>query len=242
MEKVSLFCLPFAGGNKRSYRLFQERTPSFINIVSLEYPGRGARIRENFASNANELVDDLYSQIKNLISRGKYAIYGHSLGGLVGFLLARKIISWERYPPMHLFVTGTSGPSSTSRLEKQFHSMKKEDFFEQIKSFGGLPEEILKDEEMLDFFEPILRADFKLSETYIHENREPLPVPFTVITGAEESLEEQDIQLWQSESTFSVDFIKMKGYHFFILENADPIMKVISKKILFHLKQDGREY
>ncbi len=41
--KLNVFFLPFAGGNKYSYRDFKEKAPSFINIISLEYPGRGAK-------------------------------------------------------------------------------------------------------------------------------------------------------------------------------------------------------
>jgi surfactin synthase thioesterase subunit len=61
MTTLNLFCLPFAGGNKYSYRGYGERAPSFLNIVTLEYPGRGARLKEPLLSNIKDLVNDMYS-------------------------------------------------------------------------------------------------------------------------------------------------------------------------------------
>ena len=109
---INLFCLPFAGGNKYSYQKYIEKAPSFLNIIPIEYPGRGARMKEPLISEAELLVDDLYHLIKKAADQGDYAIYGHSMGGLIGYLVARKLIENNHRPPLHLFITGTSGPTS----------------------------------------------------------------------------------------------------------------------------------
>lgn len=235
MKKTTdLFCLPFAGGNKYSYREFLDKSPSFLNIVTLEYPGRGGRMKDPLITDINELVDDIYGQIKPLIKDNHYAIYGHSLGGLMTYLLTLKLIENNDQLPVHLFITGTTGPSAISRTEKKRHLLEKKEFVEEIRELNGMPEEILNNEELLFYFEPILRSDFKVSEEYIYQEQAPLNIPFTVITGTGEDMELEDIQLWQKETTYAVDFKRMPGKHFFIFQHTFKIIEIISKKLYLH--------
>lgn len=230
--KINLVCLPFAGGNKYSYRKLFEGLPRYVNVITVEYPGRGSRIREKLVSDMGVLVEDLYRQVRNTADKGEYAIYGHSLGGLLACLLTIKLLQNHHRPPEHIIITGTSGPSAPSRLERKRHLLPKGEFIEEIKELGGMPDEVLQSEELLNYLEPILRSDFKVSETYVHEAHAPLDIPMTVITGTEEDMEQEDILLWQKESRQAVDFRQMSGGHFFILEHTEKIVEVISDKLL----------
>lgn len=236
IPKLNIFCLPFAGGNKYSYREYKEIAPSFINFIFLEYPGRSSRIKEPLLADAHELVDDLYKIIINHIDDRDYAIYGHSLGGLLTYLLTRKLKENGHKLPVHLFVSGTTGPSSTSRGEKKRHLLSKQDFIQELKDLNGMPDEILKNDELLDYYEPILRSDFMASENYVYKVADPLEIPITVITGKEEDMELADIELWQKETTHIVDFIRFPGNHFFIYKYANAIIQIISKKISLTIK------
>lgn len=235
-KSVNIFCLPYAGGNKYSYREFVENAPSFLNIITLDYPGRVPRIKEPLLSNIETLVNDLYKQIKNKVDQKDYAIYGHSMGGLIAYLLTRKLIENNHKAPLHLFITGTSGPSASSRGEKMRHLLPKEEFLQEMKDLDGIPDEILQTEELLSFFEPILRADFKVSENYVYENYDPIDIPITVITGMEEDMELDDIYLWQKETKSVVDFRQMPGKHFFIFKYPVEVVEIISKKISIKTK------
>ena len=231
MQKINLFCLPFAGGNRYSYRLYEENLPDFIRLIPLEYPGRGARLNEPLVTDINWLVDDLYYQIRHFIDKERYAIYGHSMGGLVACLLSRKVIMNSHLNPLHVFITGTQGPSALSRGEKMRHLLNKEEFIDELKALNGCPDEILNNDEMLSYFLPILQADFKASETYKYQEYEPMNVPFTVITGTEENMKPEDIQLWQRETIARVDFRRLPGKHFFIFQYAHKITEIIAKKL-----------
>ena len=236
MESLNVFCLPFAGGNKYSYRLYGENASSLLNIIPMDYPGRGARITEPLIEDIYTLVKDMYNQVCNKIGETDYAIYGHSMGGLVAYLLTRALIENNHKAPLHLFITGTTGPSALSRTDKKRHLLPKEEFINEIKKLGGMPDEILQNEEWLYYFEPILRADFKASENYLHENSAPLKVPMTVITGSDEDMEMADILIWQKESACTVDFRQMPGNHFFIFRHPRAIIDIISKKLSVYIK------
>lgn len=236
MKSVNLFCLPFAGGNKYSYREYEQRAPKFLNIIPLEYPGRGARIREPLLEAMDLLVEDQFNCLKHLIGDTEYGIYGHSMGGVVALFLVKKLID-NGYPdPVHLFITGTTGPSSPSRGSKMRHLMGKKEFIDEILVLDGLPEEVTRHKELVDYFEPILRADFKATETYTYRDSTPLQLPITVITGTEEDMKPEDIQLWQRETDLPIDFITMPGKHFFIFKHPDAIINIIINKLSSYVK------
>jgi surfactin synthase thioesterase subunit len=232
MNKIKIFCIPFAGGSKYSYRVYEELSPPALQLMPLEYPGRGSRIKEPCMNDIHSLVDDLYNQVKHTIPQTPYAIYGHSLGGVAAFLLTRKIISNGHSQPIHLFISGTSGPSAWGRGDRNFHSLDRSEFYKKVRSLEGMPETFFENEELLDFYEPILRSDFRVCETYSYQEEDPLHIPFTVMTGTGEDLLPDDICLWQKESRLPVDFIQLPGGHFFIFEHAASVIGIISKKLL----------
>ncbi|MEX6687941.1 thioesterase domain-containing protein [Danxiaibacter flavus] len=229
-NSLNIFFLPYAGANKYSYREFQKSAPPFLRIIPLEHPGRAARINEPLLSEINMLVDDLYNQVVAHLDTD-YAIYGHSMGGLTGFLLTHKLIRHGHRRPLHLFITGTCGPSAASRQEKIRYDLPQNEFVQAIKNIGRLSSQVLEDASALTYFEPILRADFKACECYVNMQHEPLDVPITVITGMEDDITKEDIRLWQLETRHTVDFRTMPGGHFFIFDHVAEIIVLISRKL-----------
>lgn len=228
---VNLFCLPFAGGNKYCYREYEKQAPAYFNMVTLEYPGRGTRFNECLTRNMETLVDSLYEEIRPGLHENAFAFYGHSMGALVAFFLTRKIIAAGGPPPLHLFITGAMGPAAMNRQPKKRYLMSRKEFFEQIRDLDGCPAEILQNEDLLNFFEPILRADFEVSETYFYERQKTLDIPITVITGIAENMKPEDIRLWQQETSYKVDFRTMPGKHFFIFKFPVEIMAIVDEKL-----------
>ncbi|MBE7172518.1 MAG: thioesterase [Williamsia sp.] len=233
-KPLNLFCLPFAGGNSYSYRQYAEKASSYLNVFPVDYPGHGTRMHEPLIEDIRVLVHDMYLQISPKIGRTDYAIYGHSLGGLVGYLVTRELLKNNHKAPLHLFITGTSGPAALSRTDKKRHLLPRDEFLAEIKRYGGMPDEILDNDEWMDFFEPILRADFKVSENYIYGNDPPLKIPITVITGSEEDIETADISIWQKETNCTIDFKQLPGNHFFIFDYPHTIIEIIYKKLFTH--------
>ncbi|MDO6435736.1 thioesterase domain-containing protein [Flavitalea sp. BT771] len=231
MQKIDLFCLPFGGGNKHSYRRYIENAPPFLNVVTFDYPGRGARIGEPFAQDIDMLVSDLYRQFETLFNRKAYAIYGHSMGALLGYLLTKKIIERGHVSPAHLFFTGTTGPSAVSRRGKKRHLLGRKEFIEEVMNLDEFENQALENEEFVNYFEPILRADFRIIENYVYKESDPLDIPLTVITGTQEDLEPEEIRLWKKETKCAVKFMQLPGKHFFIFHYSRDIMRIISNEL-----------
>lgn len=229
MNQILLFCLPFAGGSKYSYRDLQTHVPDFIKFIVLEYPGRGTRISEDLKHDLQLLVDDVLSQIKSKLSNQQYAIYGHSMGGLIAYRVVRDLLA-RGYPrPRHLFLSGLGGPSAAFREEKKRHLLDRGSLIEEIKSFQGSGKDFFESEELINYYEPILRADFMASENYCHDISIKLPINMTVVTGIEEDLTNQEILAWDNESAFDVNYKRLPGGHFFIFKYAHEMVQIFSR-------------
>jgi surfactin synthase thioesterase subunit len=228
MEKVNLICIPYSGGSKYSLAPLLKKAPANLNPVVLELPGRGARSSEKLCDDINLIEEDIYR--RSILHTGKpYAIYGHSMGGLLAFLLTKRILRNGLPGPVHLFITGTAGPSVSG--DRKYHRLEKKDFIEKIKSLKGMPDEILENEDMMDYFEPIIRSDFKLSETYVYPSSAPFHIPISVIVGEEEDMDADEVATWKMESSAEVAISRLPGNHFFIFEHAELIMKWFGEKV-----------
>jgi len=227
---MNLLCIPYAGGNRYSFSRLLKYFPDHYNIVVLEFPGRGERTEEALLTNTSDLVEDAYRQALPFMDR-PYAIYGHSLGGLIGFLLARRIVANKLPAPLHLFVTGTTGPSH--RENKIISRMPKQEFIDQMRRYKGMPDEILNNSELMSYFEPILRSDFQASETYEYEKGGTLDIPISVAIGTEDDLDPEGVEAWSQESTGPVDIYRYPGNHFFIFDHAESITKLMAAKLSY---------
>ena len=125
-QKIHLFCLPFSGGNSYSYRKLEQYKADFINIIALELPGHGKRMKEALLKDIAEMAEDVFEQMKNSLSE-PYAIYGHSMGATLGYIVSQKIVQQEMNPPLHLFVSGHQGPLVENKRE-ELHVLPKEEF------------------------------------------------------------------------------------------------------------------
>src|ERR1700737_62408 len=110
--KVNLLCLPFAGGTRQSLAFLKDNLPGNIVFHSFEYPGHGRRIKEKNLDDIHKVLDDVYLQIRHFLNE-PYAIYGHSFGALVAYLLAKRMQASGMPEPLHLFVSGVDAPSTS---------------------------------------------------------------------------------------------------------------------------------
>lgn len=70
----------------------------------------------------------------------------------------------EGYRAKYLFISGSRIPSIPE--PKPIYHLPDEAFKRELGRFEGTPKEILENQELLDFFLPMLRADFTMDETY----------------------------------------------------------------------------
>jgi len=235
-SELLIICLPYAGGSGFAFQSLEPFWPKSWKIKTLTYPGRGQKIEDALLYKMEELVEDCWLQIKDIIHT-PYLLFGHSLGGRVAYLLAHKAKQNHKNLPTHLFISGTYGPSVLSKKPYRY-SLPKMELKAILKNYGAIQEEILNDEDAFDFFEPIIRADFQVAETWQYSKKEKLSIPTTVITGTEEDMKESEILLWQKEFDLEVNFKKLSGNHFFLFDHAAKMVQLIEKQAELALRNE----
>lgn len=227
---VKLICMHYGGGNRFSFLKLKEHLSSSIKMESLEIPGHGKRIKEPLLTDLELMAEDLYEQIKGELPRREPVIlYGHSLGGMLLFLLMRLLRSRGHTMPYHLVISGCKAPQFNHIRDTICHELSDEAFKLKLKDLGGFPKEVLDNEELIAFFLPILRADFKAIETYKYTEERPLDIPLTVIAGLDEKISKNDLLGWQKETVHPIKLLQFPGNHFFILEKFNEIGNIINK-------------
>jgi surfactin synthase thioesterase subunit len=211
MIKKQLFLLHFAGGNCYSFEFLRPYLNDF-EFTAVELPGRGKRIHEKLLHNFEEAGRDLFGQITNKLGKQEFLIYGHSLGALLAIHVA-KLLEDAGQPPLHIIATGNPGPGVKDY--SQVFSLSREDFKHYLEQMGGLPPEFLQEDELFDFFEPIIRADFRLAEGDYLQYIQPVNVPVYVAVGSDEDFA-GEINNWEQYTNGGYVGEIWPGNHFFI--------------------------
>jgi surfactin synthase thioesterase subunit len=229
-SETILFCLPFAGSSAYSYRAFQSYADDTLRIAAIDLPGRGRRFCEPLLRDLNDMADDAYNQIRQQLNGGAYTVYGHSMGSWIAYLLVKRILRDGYPPPRHLFVSGRSSPSMPGK-EKDWHRLPRTDFIEILKRFGGTPREVIGHQELMELFEPVLRADFQALANYTYEKSEPLSVPITVLWSGDEDVTRAEALGWREQTTKDFSLLEFSGGHFFIFRHAAEIVRIFSRAV-----------
>lgn len=229
MLTVNVFCLPFAGGSKTSYYRYVDAAPESLTLIPVELPGRGGRFGEPLPGDTDAAVADILRQIRHLLD-DPYAFYGHSMGALLSYLLAKRIAEEGLNQPLHLFLTGKGAPSVPGR-NSPLYLLPDRELVQALRKMGGMPELILNDHKLLDLFLPVIRNDLMVTETYRYEGPAGLSMPITVVTGSEENLHPERTAAWRDESSGEVDIKVLPGGHFFIFDYAREIVDLITRTL-----------
>lgn len=225
---TKIFAIPFAGGSKYSYNVLKEHIDTSFSFHAIELAGRGERMMDELQDDIHQMAEDVFQQIKDQLG-DDYILYGHSMGTILCYLVIKKIVEQGLPQPKHLVVSGAAGPSTEER-ERKRHLLNKTDFRNKLSSYGGSPQEVLDNDELFDFFEPILRNDFKAVETFFYEPWErQMDVPITVLIGLEEGVTLKEAKLWEQETTQAVSVRQFPGRHFFIYNYPGEVVKAIQK-------------
>jgi len=229
-DKINLFCIPFSGGNTYSYFEFRKYLSDEIELLLPELPGRGKRISDPLLDSIEAMTEDLYKQIEGK-TESDYAIFGHSLGALLGYALCKKLTHLNMRLPKHLIVSGQTAPSLIKPENR--HALPDEDFLNIMREMGGTPEELLADKSFIQFFLPIIRADFRSVSSYKYvPMADKLDLPITVMLGDREDIKDEEAQRWNNETKIPVKIHRFEGGHFFIYNNIKKVCGLIENVLL----------
>lgn len=227
--KLRLFCFPYSGGGAHIFRMWANKLPALVEVCPIELPGRGTRLKEPLFTHLPPLVEALVQSLEKHLDK-PFAFFGHSMGGLISFELARSLRRQHIPGPVHLFVSGRSAPQLP--LEPPMHLLPEAEFMNELRRLNGTPKEVLEHEELMQLMLPILRADFTICETYDYGPEPPLDCPITAFGGfRDESVTPDRVEAWreQTRATFLVHMLS--GDHFFLHSAQAILLQILSQEL-----------
>ena len=225
-----LFCLPYAGGGAITYNRWQNRILEGVEVVRVQLPGRETRLREPLFTRLASLVDVLVDELIPWIN-GPFMLYGHSMGALLAFELARRLRRRYSRLPAHLFVSGYQAPQLPP-VEPPFSHLPEAEFIDRVRQYGGLPDLIAQNEELLEIFLPILRADFEMTETYFYKEEDPFEFPLTAFGGMNDpKMNRERILPWSAHTSRRFDAHFFPGGHFFLMDSESMVLDQINRQL-----------
>ncbi|WP_416904850.1 beta-ketoacyl synthase N-terminal-like domain-containing protein [Micromonospora echinospora] len=232
--RLRLFCLPYAGGNAALFRTWPGELPDGVEVCPVQLPGREQRHREPAFTQMSALVQTLGAVLRPYLDR-PFALFGHSMGGLVAYELTRHLRRRELPAPIHLYVSAARAPHLPD-LEPPLHRLPEARLIEKLRAMDGTPEEMLGDPETIALYLPVLRADFALVETRIHQTEPPLDVPLTVFGGErDDKVTGEQLAAWRDQTTAGFALEMLPGDHFFVQRERAGLLAALSGRLTHDL-------
>lgn len=227
--RLRLFCFPYAGGGAQIFHPWAERLPPMVEVCLLHLPGRGRRSQEPPFTQMAPLVAAAARALCPYLDR-PFAFFGHSMGALVGFELARQLRRECGLEPIHFFASGCFAPEIPD--PNPIHALPEPEFLEALRRLSGTSEELLENAELLQLMLPALRADCEVTETYVYADDAPLSCPITVYGGLQDPLVmRHHLEPWRRQTSASFSLQMLPGNHFFLHTEQWLLLQTISRSL-----------
>ncbi len=214
---LRLFCLPYAGGDVAMFAPWAEDLPSEIELCPVRLPGRGPRVLEPAYAAVGPLVAALADGLRPALDV-PFALFGHSMGALVCFELARELRRRGGPLPCHLLVSGRPAPQLPPRYDPLSRLADRELVDQLHRRYGYVPprDDDLFD-ELLRLMIPTLRCDVMVSDTYAYPDEPPLDCPITAFGGLDDATVTRDeLAAWRAQTRGPFEIRMLPGGHFYL--------------------------
>ncbi|NXI61484.1 SAST synthase, partial [Anseranas semipalmata] len=223
-----LICFHWAGGGTSYFAQWGKLFSSSIEVSSVRLPGRECRGQEPFAKDMTEIVNEITSVLLKDLQEKPFAFFGHSFGSYVSCALAVHLKENYGLEPIHLFISGTIAPNSEPYLQiKKIDDMEDKEILDRISVLGGIPPELLQNENNRKHFMLTLKGDLKALQTYFCEEEKRnniLSCDITCFNGSEDTI--HDSEVWHPITSGDTSIYNLPGGHFYLLEPSNEMLLI----------------
>lgn len=228
--RMRLFCFPHAGGGASMFRPWINRFPADIEVCPVQLPGRENRLGEVALTDFHTLAKAMAEALAPYLIK-PFAFFGHSMGAMVGFELARLLRRRNAPLPEQLFISAYRAPQLPTP-EPLLHRLPDSKLVEELLRIEPNNRAVLENAELRQFLLPIIRADFTACETYIYAQEDPLPRPITVFGGLQDNrVTADELEAWRPHTSSSFTRHMLPGGHFYLQATPGPLFKMIADEI-----------
>jgi acyl transferase domain-containing protein/surfactin synthase thioesterase subunit/acyl carrier protein len=246
--KARLFCFPYAGGGVVSFRTWPQLLDNAVELVAIEPPGRGTRIKETAVDDLDTFVERLLSEMVGWLDRPA-AFFGHCLGGLTMFATLCALPDTSRRYVKHAFACGVRPPQLLRHrgafednllydmmLHPQFdigaapYAQPDDVFADIIRKFDTpAADRMLEIPKLRKVLLPTIRAEFEMASQFRYRAVAPFPFPISSFIGdLDPWVSAEDSAGWGELTRGGFTNHVRKGSHFLMADDRDYILQTIN--------------
>ncbi|WP_035845798.1 thioesterase II family protein [Kitasatospora azatica] len=231
---VRLVCFPHAGGSGTFYFPVSAAMPTSVEVLAVQYPGRQDRRSEPSIEDIAPLADQIFDALQAWTDR-PLAFFGHSMGAVLAFEVARRFQDKLGAPPVVLFASGRRAPDRYR--DENVHSLDDDGLIREMQRLNGTDAQLLSDEELLRMILPALRSDYRAIEAYRYVPGAKLDCPIVMLTGDADPMTSIDeARAWQEHTSAAFELEVFPGGHFYLAAQQQPVLRTISDHLARHTK------
>ena len=229
-SKIRIFCFPYAGGSAQVFSKWPTQLPDYVDLIAIQSPGRGRRFSEKPIDCLKTKVQLLHQEILPYTDK-PYLFVGHSNGALLAYELARELQKSGNSNLQHIVLSAKRAPHLPS-IKAPIHDLPNEQFIAELKGYNFTPNEVLENEELMELFLPMLRADFSLSDTHQFNDECPLETDASLFWGnQDEDVPLNDVLAWGKLIKGNTNLVEFNDGHFFISSKESLFLKEVNQLI-----------
>ncbi|WP_246793461.1 thioesterase II family protein [Burkholderia perseverans] len=234
--RLRLFCFHYAGATASIFRSWRGGLPDWVELVAVQLPGREYRLGEPLFESATPIVEALAECVPDWLDL-PFVFFGHSMGALIAFDLARLLRARGHAEPALFVASGRNAPRYLWR-DAGIQALPDEVFLATVRDYNGTPEELINEPSMRDLWMPRLRADLTISALYHYTEEAPLACPLLVLRGTHDGLvSDEGVEGWRAETTGPIHYVRFPGNHFF-LHSEEPDVLAELRRALAQVSAD----
>ncbi len=222
--KFRLFCFHDAGGSSSLFQDWSESISDEIELNIVELPGRGHRSKLKPIVDMQLLVGELATQFQKNDDGRPFLVFGHSMGGAVGFEVMRELRRRGARLPMLVITSSTPALFSYDRRAVS-NEISEEELIER---FPHLSKNAITDETIRQSYIGVMRSDLSLLDSYHYVSEEPFQVPIISLRGVDDpGVSLDQVQAWERETTLAHRVIERPGAHRYIVDDVPFVTELI---------------
>ncbi|WP_324611208.1 thioesterase II family protein [Streptomyces sp. WM4235] len=227
-QPFPLVCLPFAGSGAGFYRAWVPDALPAVRVIPVQLPGREELFLEEPFTDAIDAAAALVPRIDELTSGyEEFGIFGHSLGAVLGYEVARGLQELGRPGPARLFVSGSPGPFNGR--DARATGLSDEEFLLRVQEFAGYRHAAFDDPDLRELLLPLLRADVAMHENYKPSSDVPLRIPVTALRGAtDELVSAEHARQWAQVTEAEFRYAELPGGHMYLADSTAALLRTVT--------------
>ncbi|MFJ6047683.1 thioesterase II family protein [Streptomyces sp. NPDC092307] len=245
--RYTLVCFPHAGGSASYYFDLSAALDPDIEMLVVQYPGRENRLFEEPAGSVAALADGVYEALRTRLPR-RPAFFGHSMGGLIAFEVARRLEAAGGTAPHLLVASASPAPSVRTDMltagadgqagagarhgEAEAEPEPDDAVLARIMGLGGTSDGVRQDPELMRLVLPAIRGDLRALAEYRVDAGAVVGCPVTVfVADGDHDVPLAEAGAWGAHTTADADVHVFEGDHFYFSGNPPTFLELLQDAV-----------